>query len=88
VDAGRKAMNAEYVLPEVRGLQGAKAANFSAEHTVFTLDDPTTPCCVGEKVNLIVGYEDLTVFLHDQLYGIRKGKVEVVWDILGRGKLT
>jgi hypothetical protein len=34
-----------------------------------------------------VGYSDTTVNLHDELVGIRGGKVEVVWSILGRGKL-
>ena len=32
-----------------------------------------------------LGY--LQVLQHDELVGIRGGKVEVVWSILGRGKL-
>ena len=43
---------------------------------------------VGDKLNFIVGYGDNTVYLHDQLYGVRKGRVELVWDIQGRGKLA
>ena len=38
-------------------------------------------------LDFIVGYGDTTVFLHDKLYGVRDGRVEVVWDIQGRGKL-
>ena len=34
-----------------------------------------------------VGYTDATVMLHETMYGIRKGIVEVEWPILGRGKL-
>ena len=41
----------------------------------------------GDKLEFVVGYTDTTLNLHDELVGIRKGKVEVVWSILGRGKL-
>ena len=88
VDAGRKAMNAEYSLPEVKDLPGVRVGKLSAEHGVLEIDPAITNLQVGDKLNIIAGYEDLTVFLHDQLIGVRNGKVEVVWDILGRGKLT
>ena len=42
---------------------------------------------VGDKQEFVVGYSDTTVNLHDELVGTRNGKVEVVWSILGRGKL-
>jgi hypothetical protein len=42
---------------------------------------------VGDALDFILGYGDATLFLHDQLYGIRNGRVEVVWAIQGRGKL-
>ena len=32
------------------------------------------------------GYCDSTLFLHDELYGVRDGRVEAVWPIAGRGK--
>ena len=38
-------------------------------------------------LDFLVGYGDATVFLHDNLYGIRDGVVDAVWPILGRGKL-
>ena len=43
---------------------------------------------LGEQVDLIVGYSDSTTVLHDHFIGLRDGVVEVVWEILGRGKLT
>jgi len=89
VDAGRKAMNVEYSMPEVWDCPGAKLVRMSAEHGILQLDDATDRLTrVGQKVNLVAGYEDLTVFLYDQLYGVRNGKVEVIWEIQGRGKLT
>ena len=39
--------------------------------------------CPGDDV----GYTDTTTMLHDELYGTRDGNVEVIWPILGRGKL-
>ena len=34
-----------------------------------------------------VGYTDATVVLHETMYGVRNGIVEVAWPIVGRGKL-
>jgi len=38
-------------------------------------------------VEFVSGYCDSTVCLHDELYGVRAGRLEVIWPILGRGKL-
>jgi D-serine deaminase-like pyridoxal phosphate-dependent protein len=88
VDAGRKAMNVDMMVPQLVGNPGAALSHVSAEHGVLHVDPGSPPLEVGEKVNFIVGYEDWTVFLHDRLVGVRDGKVETVWDILGRGKLS
>ena len=88
VDAGRKCLNAEISMPEVVDLPGTKLVSLSAEHGVLELDRSARPLRVGEKINFVVGYGDFTIFLHDCLIGLRNGKVEVVWEILGRGKLT
>jgi hypothetical protein len=42
---------------------------------------------IGDVFDFVVGYGDETVCLHDKLYGLRDGVVEVVWPILARGKL-
>jgi D-serine deaminase-like pyridoxal phosphate-dependent protein len=88
INAGRKAINSEYSIPEVVDIPEAKLVRFSAEHGVLDLEGKAQFLKVGDKINLYVGYEDLTMFLYDQLIGVRKGKVEIVWDILGRGKLS
>ncbi len=87
VDAGRKAMNVEYSMPEPIGLPGVVLTGVSAEHGTLTLEPGAAPLHVGDRLNFIVGYGDLTVFLHDRLFGLRKNKVEAIWDIQGRGKL-
>ncbi len=87
IDAGRKTTNAEYSLPRVMEKAGVTVTALSAEHGYLRLEGPGTSLQIGEKIELISGYSDLTVCLHDRLYGIRNDRVEVVWDILGRGKL-
>ncbi len=57
------------------------------EHATVTLAAPAPAVQVGDGYDVLVGYGDETVCLHDLLYGIRGGRVEVVWPILGRGKL-
>ncbi len=88
IDAGRKAMNIEYSMPKVRDLPGVTLIRCSAEHGILELDPAVATLKVGDAINLIAGYEDLTVFLHDRLYGVRDGIVETVWEIQGRGKLS
>jgi len=42
---------------------------------------------VGDRVEFVVGYGDTTVHLHEEIYGIRDGAVEIVWPVLGRGRM-
>jgi D-serine deaminase-like pyridoxal phosphate-dependent protein len=87
-DAGWKALPAWFAYkPKAIGLAGVASMAMSAEHGVVTLEAPNDAVHVGDAFDFIVGYGDMTVFLHDQLYGVRAGIVEVVWDIQGRGKL-
>ncbi len=87
VDAGRKAMNVEYSMPEPVNLPGVTLKSVSAEHGILALDPEVSSLHIGDRLNFIVGYGDLTVFLHDRLFGLRNNKVEAIWDIQGRGKL-
>jgi len=80
-------MSSDAAVPRLLGIDGVKTVALSAEHTRVELEQPNTRLGVGDKVEFIVGYSDTTVFLHDELYGSRDGRVEVVWPILGRGKL-
>ncbi len=88
IDAGRKAMSGDSVMPEARGIQGVKLTTLNAEHGVLELEDSARLLKVGDKLDFDTGYSDTTVLLHDQMVGVRKGCVETVWEIQGRGKLT
>ena len=87
VDAGRKAMNGEVSMPVARDYPGLRLKKLNAEHGILSVDDPNAVLNVGDKLDFIAGYGDNTVFLHDYLYGVRNGKVEIAWEIQGRGRL-
>jgi D-serine deaminase-like pyridoxal phosphate-dependent protein len=86
-DAGKKTMSSDAATPEPIVDGGVKSVSLSAEHARIELEEPNEVLVVGDKIEFVVGYSDTTVCLHDELYGIRDGRVEVVWPILGRGKL-
>ncbi len=86
-DAGRKTMTGDAAMPEPIGLAKVASMALSAEHTIVNLAEPNDSPRVGDKQEFVVGYSDTTVNLHDELVGIRQGKIEVIWSILGRGKL-
>ncbi len=85
-DAGWKAMARFPALPEPLDVGEVKSLNLSAEHATIELATPRSIPGVGDRVEFVAGYSDSTVFLHDDLYGVRNGRLEVIWPILGRGK--
>jgi D-serine deaminase-like pyridoxal phosphate-dependent protein len=87
VDAGRKTMSCDAAMPRPLGLGEVESVGLSAEHGKVILKQPSETPRIGDRLEFIVGYSDTTTFLHDEMYGIRDGNVEVVWPILGRGKL-
>lgn len=87
LDAGRKTMNPDVALPVVVGHDDAEVKRLSAEHCELNLGSQARNLKIGDKVELVVGYGDFTTVLHDEFYGFRNDRLEVIWPILGRGKL-
>jgi D-serine deaminase-like pyridoxal phosphate-dependent protein len=87
LDAGRKSQHPDFTMPLVKGIPEATVKRVSAEHCELNLEGPARDLKIGDKVELIVGYADFTTVMHDQFYGFRDERLEVVWPILGRGKL-
>jgi len=85
-DAGWKSMAVHPTLPEPLNVGEVESLNVSAEHATIGLAGPRAAPGVGDHVEFVAGYSDSTVFPHDRLYGVRGGRVEVIWPILGRGK--
>ncbi len=83
-DAGRKALNPDMAGPLPRNLPNVKSYSLHAEHGVIALSEPADTPRVGDKIEIMVGYGDWTVFLHDEVFGHRNGRVEEVWTIAPR----
>jgi len=86
-DAGKKEMSGDAAMPEPRGLPAVSTMKLSAEHTKVELQQASVMPRVGDKVEFVVGYSDTTVHLHEEIVGVRDGRIETVWKIAGRGKM-
>lgn len=87
IDCGRKSLNSDLQMPVLKDVEGATPERFSAEHGQLHLDEGGRDLKIGDKIELFVGYADLTTILHDHLFGFRNDKLEAVWPIQGRGCL-
>src|SRR5262245_20633579 len=86
VDAGKKALSCDGMLPEPIGVLSVKSVRFSAEHATIELECPNSQPRIGERIAFVVGSSDTTVNLHDEIIAMRGGEVVAVWPISARGK--
>jgi 3-hydroxy-D-aspartate aldolase len=85
-DAGQKAVTLNVPPAGVIGEPGMVYTAGSDEFgTIQLLSPPTRSYRIGDKLELIVPHCDPAVNEYNQIYGIRKDMVEVVWEITGRG---
>ena len=87
-DAGKKTMTMDMGVPLPLGVGEVAEQKLSAEHGIIELAGASDTPPVGDRLHWVVGYSDTTVVLHDALVATREGRVEAVWPLLGRGKLT
>jgi len=59
----------------------------SVEHGHVDVSASSHRFRVGERLSFIPLHQGMCVNLHDELVGMRDGKVEVVWPVAGRGKV-
>ncbi|MEK6235346.1 MAG: DSD1 family PLP-dependent enzyme, partial [Planctomycetales bacterium] len=71
----------------VAGRTDARVARLSAEHGELELDASARDLRIGDRLELIPGYADLTCMLHDRFHGFRDGRLETIWPLEARGKL-
>jgi D-serine deaminase-like pyridoxal phosphate-dependent protein len=88
-DGGFKTLGSINAMAEPVGIPVANIARFSlsAEHGNLHLNVPDDTLRPGDRLEWIVGYSDATVFMHDEILGVREGVIEEAWRIEGRGKL-
>jgi D-serine deaminase-like pyridoxal phosphate-dependent protein len=86
LDIGHKSVSQHRTLPVLRDYPKCQVVGLSAEHAIVEVE-PGTKLKIGEKVHVIPGYSDFTLVLHDRVLAYRRGRVQAVWDLLGRGQL-
>jgi len=87
LDAGRKALPPDLAVPQALQLPALTTMKFSAEHLTLELAVASETPKIGDRVEFIVGYSDMTVFLHEEIVAHRKRTIEHVWPIAARGRL-
>jgi D-serine deaminase-like pyridoxal phosphate-dependent protein len=88
IDAGRKAMNMEIHLPVVMGREDVVVDWLSAEHGVLKLGPTAQDLKIGDRLELVPGYGDLTTTLHNQFYVLQEGRLVDIWPLTARGRLA
>ena len=83
VDAGRKALNVEIAMPRVRDRRDVEFERMSAEHGQLRIGPGAAPLAIGDRLEVVPGYADLTVVLHDRFYGFRDGRLAEILPIAG-----
>jgi D-serine deaminase-like pyridoxal phosphate-dependent protein len=85
-DAGAKALTLNKPGPWVIGEKGFNYNAGSDEFGVIRYEKAEKAYKVGDKLELIVPHCDPVVNEYDQMYAIRKDRVEAVWPISARGR--
>ena len=87
-DAGAKACTINRPWAIVKGETGMSYTSGSDEFGSIRYEDPSRTYQVGDKLELIVSHCDPVVNLYDEMYAVRNGIVESVWEISARGQST
>jgi D-serine deaminase-like pyridoxal phosphate-dependent protein len=85
-DGGAKALTLNTPRAGVIGEPGMDYNAGSDEFGSITFKEASRSYAIGDRIEVIVPHCDPVVNLYDQMYGIRKDRVEVVWPITARGK--
>jgi D-serine deaminase-like pyridoxal phosphate-dependent protein len=87
-DSGFKTLSTRDEVPSlVLGHDELTMNYLSAEHGSWRGAREDKPIRVGDQLRLLPDYHDTTTFRHDEMVGIRDGRVERIIRLLGRGKL-
>lgn len=64
-----------------------KMVRMSVEHGHMDASASSHRFRVGERLSIIPLHQEMCINLHDELVGVRGGRVEVIWPVAGRGKV-
>ncbi len=84
-DAGAKKLTTDEGLPVPKDSRGLRLKALNEEHGVLELSDAARRIAVGDKLEIVPSHGCTTFNLYDQVCGLRDDRLEVVWEIAGRG---
>jgi D-serine deaminase-like pyridoxal phosphate-dependent protein len=92
IDAGRKTMNTEITPPRVRASgdqlrRDIEVKRLSAEHGELKLLPSAQDLKIGDRLELIPGYGDLTTVLHNKFFVLQNDRLVDLWPLAARGRL-
>jgi len=79
--------NPKLVPNETLEADSVELLELHAENALLKIKKPTK-IEVGDKVELLPSYLDATVIRHERFYGMRKGQIELIGEVLGRNAST
>ena len=87
IDAGRKSIHQDSNPCVVVGRADIHVRSLSAEHGDLELAPSAADLKIGDRLEMIPGYSDMTTVLHNQFHGFRGNQRELVWPLEARGHL-
>ena len=84
LDAGRKAVGIEFVMPTLTKIGGGQVRYFSEEHCVVDFA-AAPPLRLGDTAEILPGYAPTTVNLHDVFHVVEDNVVTDIWPVDPRG---
>ncbi|MBH56221.1 MAG: DSD1 family PLP-dependent enzyme [Planctomycetaceae bacterium] len=87
IDSGKKTLHVEYEPAVVVGRDDMKVARLSAEHGELELSGDAQNLRIGDRLELVPGYADMTCVLHDYFYVFQNDTLVDIWPLEARGLL-
>jgi D-serine deaminase-like pyridoxal phosphate-dependent protein len=94
IDGGSKTFSSDrYQAEDGRGFglvkddPAVEIERFSEEHGHLNISRSNRKYRVGDRLAVIPNHVCSTVNMHDEIYGVRGDRVEIVWKVAGRGKV-
>ncbi len=89
IDGGKKTFTNDRSSPYGHIVEHPEAEIYamSVEHGHVNVSACTHPFTVGERLSVVPQHQGMTTNLHNEVYAVRNGIVEAVWQVAGRGKV-
>jgi len=88
VDAGFKSISTDAGMPRVSGDGGLVYKPHGDEHGRLESPNDDVLPALGGVVQLVPSHCDTTVNLHDNFFVVRDGRVQAIWTIAARGRVS